>query len=407
MKSLIENLFESKNIDAKCILNRSTKIIEKSILETIESEGATTEVLEKLGVPVFKYGTQITIHGLFPELMVNYLGGYKNLFQNKNKSIGVKWVAVDYSKKVKIYNTCKDFANWRISKDSTGINLYKNSKTFTNKEEYKLILSEMQNELEKIDKSLFYGLTGVNLYQLYGSYFLESYISIGSVKETNVNKVIESICQSDINTINTFVEAKLLKEKNERDAENLAYKLKNDAEIKLRLQSKAAAEKTLLDAGFENKKVVLSEGLKVVVLDVHYTTNTYSFIQRTYHKPKGKRDFRYMESRSNTLDFKDVEYCDLYAKKSHFNDVAGFIFNAPEVKKPIEVSKPIESKKETVKNDIQIVEYSEKSFAVIGNTKPIKDKLASLGGRFNFRLTCGAGWIFSNTKKEVVLKFIN
>ncbi len=47
---------------------------------------------------------------------------------------------------------------------------------------------------------------------------------------------------------------------------------------------------------------------------------------------------------------------------------------------------------------IQIIEYSEKAIAVIGDTKPIKDKLKELGGRFNFRLTCGAGWIFPKTQ---------
>jgi hypothetical protein len=47
---------------------------------------------------------------------------------------------------------------------------------------------------------------------------------------------------------------------------------------------------------------------------------------------------------------------------------------------------------------IQIIQYSEKSIAVIGDTKPIKDKLKELGGSFNFRLTCGAGWIFPISK---------
>lgn len=52
--------------------------------------------------------------------------------------------------------------------------------------------------------------------------------------------------------------------------------------------------------------------------------------------------------------------------------------------------------------DIEIVDYSEKSFAVVGDTKPIKETLKKLGGCFNGRLTCGAGWIFSKTKIEVV-----
>ena len=40
---------------------------------------------------------------------------------------------------------------------------------------------------------------------------------------------------------------------------------------------------------------------------------------------------------------------------------------------------------------VEIIDYSEKAIAVIGDTKPIKDQLKELGGRFNSRLTCGAG----------------
>jgi len=57
--------------------------------------------------------------------------------------------------------------------------------------------------------------------------------------------------------------------------------------------------------------------------------------------------------------------------------------------------------------DIQIVNYSEKAIAVIGNTKAIKDTLKAIGGRFNFRLSCGAGWIFPATKLESVRTALN
>ena len=57
---------------------------------------------------------------------------------------------------------------------------------------------------------------------------------------------------------------------------------------------------------------------------------------------------------------------------------------------------------EKITGDIQIIDYSEKAFAVIGDTKPIKDALRELGGRFNARLSCGAGWIFPKTKAESV-----
>jgi len=53
--------------------------------------------------------------------------------------------------------------------------------------------------------------------------------------------------------------------------------------------------------------------------------------------------------------------------------------------------------------DVQLVDYSDKSFAVIGETKAIKDTLKELGGRFNMYLKCGAGWIFPNSKKQAVI----
>lgn len=51
---------------------------------------------------------------------------------------------------------------------------------------------------------------------------------------------------------------------------------------------------------------------------------------------------------------------------------------------------------------VQIIEYSEKAIAVIGETYLIKDKLKALGGRFNKFLSCGAGWVFRASDLENV-----
>ncbi|PXV66842.1 hypothetical protein CLV62_104103 [Dysgonomonas alginatilytica] len=57
--------------------------------------------------------------------------------------------------------------------------------------------------------------------------------------------------------------------------------------------------------------------------------------------------------------------------------------------------------------DIQIIDYSEKAFALIGETKPIKEQLGNLGGKFNKHLKCGEGWIFSKKKhKESINKLL-
>ena len=53
-------------------------------------------------------------------------------------------------------------------------------------------------------------------------------------------------------------------------------------------------------------------------------------------------------------------------------------------------------------DSLSYVDYSEKAFAVTGDTRPVADKLKDLGGRFNARLSCGPGWIFSKKKEAEV-----
>lgn len=61
------------------------------------------------------------------------------------------------------------------------------------------------------------------------------------------------------------------------------------------------------------------------------------------------------------------------------------------------------NKTETVEaKGIQIIDYSEKAIAIVGDTRAIKDTLKTLGGRFNAHLTCGAGWIFSKSKEATL-----
>jgi len=58
-----------------------------------------------------------------------------------------------------------------------------------------------------------------------------------------------------------------------------------------------------------------------------------------------------------------------------------------------------------------IVNYSEKSVAIFGDTKAIKEQLAALGGRFNMYLTLNgkkcAGWIFQKSKEDDLRRLVN
>jgi len=58
--------------------------------------------------------------------------------------------------------------------------------------------------------------------------------------------------------------------------------------------------------------------------------------------------------------------------------------------------------------EIHIENYTEKSFVVLGDTKPHKDNIKKLGGKWNSRLRDNKmGWIFPMSKKESVEEYIN
>lgn len=52
--------------------------------------------------------------------------------------------------------------------------------------------------------------------------------------------------------------------------------------------------------------------------------------------------------------------------------------------------------------DLRIIQYSDKCVVVVGNTKPKKDRLKAIGGKFNPWLKCGEGWVFPKYKEAEI-----
>jgi hypothetical protein len=75
--------------------------------------------------------------------------------------------------------------------------------------------------------------------------------------------------------------------------------------------------------------------------------------------------------------------------------------------KPIVGAKPA---KKADKITLEVIAYSERAIAVFGDTKPVKDQLSDLKGKFNRFLTYkGAktpGWIFSKKQADAVNAFV-
>lgn len=86
-----------------------------------------------------------------------------------------------------------------------------------------------------------------------------------------------------------------------------------------------------------------------------------------------------------------------------------------EVIKPKAEPKAKKEKEPTKKTTpkFQIVHYSEKCIALFGDTKPIKEELKALGGRFNNNLrpfgeeSRVPGWVFPKKCEEAIKELIN
>lgn len=118
---------------------------------------------------------------------------------------------------------------------------------------------------------------------------------------------------------------------------------------------------------------------------------TYAdFLKACKATHKDERDPEYMIQ--DAEGFPDGLDCMEWLSEQDFNDV--------------KLAMKEEQQEAEGKPSINIIEYSERAFAVVGDTKAVKDALKKMGGSFNSKLSCGAGWIFSNKKREEVEKFI-
>jgi len=84
-------------------------------------------------------------------------------------------------------------------------------------------------------------------------------------------------------------------------------------------------------------------------------------------------------------------------------DFYKIVFETPETAQ--QPGQPNYTAVEVVKGEINIVDYSEKAFAVIGtpeDLKALQPKMYELGGKYNKYLKCGAGYIFSKKKLDEV-----
>ena len=228
INNVVDNIFlKNGKSDNKHILNTCSKVIEQSFLDKIEKQGITSEQIIEMtnkGIDIYKYQTQITIHGIFPELINNYLYSYKYLFQNKNKSIGIKYNAIDIEKKLKIAKY-SSISGWAKYHNSSEFSIFK-QKRIDNNEQYQSVLIEYNDIANRINKDLFFGRIYIYTGNAFGSIYLVINIELNAILDMNMNALIEQINNEQIDILTEKIREKdelqrIEKEKREKEWELL------------------------------------------------------------------------------------------------------------------------------------------------------------------------------------------
>ncbi len=122
LKEVLERAGVKEDDKARRVSNVSRKTANITADE-IEN-GVSIEALEALNVPVLKYTTQVTIHGKLPAFSESARpGGYKSIVKNGNGSVGVRYAAIDASKKNTIVEASRasEDRKYHASMNSTGL----------------------------------------------------------------------------------------------------------------------------------------------------------------------------------------------------------------------------------------------------------------------------------------------
>lgn len=395
-----EQLFTAQGqYDAKHILNTSPMVVPAELLDRIE-KGVSIETLELLThnkFNVYKYKTQITIHGQFPQ-MNGRIGGYKFLVRNKNLSVGVKWPAIDYDKKRELFKLLSATNDWKVRSNSQEFYIYKMERV--TEDNYKQVGNQLRSEIEYINTDLFFGDTCVYLAQgIFGELYVVSEIRINAFYYKNRDALYESISGYTWNE-GLLIKSQLdAKRKAEREARELEWQKQHDELEAERLRRAPIIEaarkefvKNLPDGFHEVDDFQPVKGDKILLLEYGWDNET--------DQPK----FRFVEYEVYYVRDGKYYYKDGYLKR--VGKVGGKMWTnaCKQPSTPTKAARPTTAQpsQNNASNGLKLIDYSEKAIAIIGDTKPMVAKLKQLGGRFNPRLSCGAGWIFSKRKEADV-----
>lgn len=231
--------------DQRHKLNACNRDFPSDLLRQLE-DGCTIETLEKIAssFPIFKYRTQITIHGHFPELETSRVGYYKNLFKNENGSLGVRYSAIDAEKKERLANILK--YTWYSNETSSSFTLKKCKRVERN--EVAGAVESFRKEAERINLNLFVGSVYVTVTPLWGMYYVNLVVAPLYFYEKNFTALVENLSGMTITELEEMRNMVIASEEERRAELELKYK---EAQEKRRKESEEFKANNPLP--FENK----------------------------------------------------------------------------------------------------------------------------------------------------------
>lgn len=237
--------------DKKHKLNTTDKKLPPELIDNIENKGVTVEQIDDLvreGYDIYKYRTQITIHGICSD-DVGRGDGYKFVTVNKNKSIGVRWIGVDRTKKRRIISLLSTFGYYGIE-NSTELHPIMSNR-FDTIHEAKAECAKYKAIAERVDMGLFYGSFDIYILQHpAGWYYAVFELFIDGIFEKNIAPFIESITGKNMSEIQKEID----RIEAEREKERAEWRKQWAEEKKKEAEKKQNIEAELLKSGYVKAK---------------------------------------------------------------------------------------------------------------------------------------------------------
>lgn len=281
--STIEKMFAANNFcDKKHKLNTTLKPICLDVVDGIERFGITSERINELsadGFDIYKYQTQITLHGLCKELNDERIFGYKCLTLNNNQSIGIKYIAVDAEKKHTICDKLSYFGWWTKS-SSTELHPFMMQR-FKNGNDAIIQCNEYNEIAKRIDRSLFCGSYSIYVGTWMGMYYAVFDLFVDAIIEENVNILLEQITGRTISEIDGIITAKDAEKKAKDDAWVAKYERERTNEQERKKAQKVQIVESLKSKGYHevNSMDVLKNTKFIAIIESYNCFKTVEYLK--------------------------------------------------------------------------------------------------------------------------------